>query len=182
MKVRIEDKSGFKTLVATTDILKGQSVFQCYKREIQQQQTYQTVQIEHSKHIRNRLLDCVNHSCSPNSVFNINNLVFVALKNIYRGDEITFFYPGSEIKLVRPFLCQCAEENCLGYIIGGFYLSKEQIKYTLRNELCTEFMQRQFQSLMDSGRLNVLQQEALASPSLRHPVEQTPTVCSWASI
>jgi hypothetical protein len=114
-------------------------------------------------------LDCMNHSCSPNSVLEVGRLAFIALRDISRGDEITFFYPGSEMRLAQPFLCRCGDESCLGHVEGGLYLSEEQMEDAVSRGLCTEFMEWQFHTLLGSARWSALRNETSASPSAAAP-------------
>lgn len=57
-----------------------------------------------------------NHSCDPNGRFDDRGML-IALRNIEKGDEITFNY------LLHPipaspwnFECRCNSQNCIGWI------------------------------------------------------------------
>lgn len=68
----------------------------------------------------------LNHSCLPNGYFNMQDKTFRALKNILKGEEITFNYNTTEYKLATPFQCQCHSGNCYGEIKGFRFLSLKQ--------------------------------------------------------
>ncbi|WP_268543591.1 SET domain-containing protein-lysine N-methyltransferase [Candidatus Nitrosotenuis cloacae] len=85
----------------------------------------------------------INHSCSPNSMLDLDSLSFVAISNISVGEEITFHYCTTEFDLAaknEDFLCKCNSTNCLKRIKGFNHLTKSQkqsliqilIPYTLR--------------------------------------------------
>jgi hypothetical protein len=92
--------------------------------------SYLTVQISDTAHIElfPDHLECVNHSCEPNSFFDTSTLEFVALKHIEQGDEFFFFYPSSEWDMVQAFKCHCGNPSCLGLIKGAKHLSQEAVK------------------------------------------------------
>lgn len=68
----------------------------------------------------------LNHSCSPNGYFNMEDKTFRALKNILSGEEISFNYNTTEYELAAPFQCRCHSANCYGEIKGFRYLSLEE--------------------------------------------------------
>lgn len=108
---------------------------------ILQAPSYLTVQIDTDKHIclQPTFLQYINHSCSPNVFFDTSNGVIICLKQINRGDELTYFYPATEWTMAQPFQCSCGNSNCLGYIKGASYLSKE----VLSGYHLSDFIQQQ---------------------------------------
>ncbi len=88
--------------------------------------SYLTVQIGESEHIElsPAYLECVNHSCDPNSFFDVDTKTFVAVKNIKAGEEFAFFYPSSEWDMDQAFQCNCGSAQCLGMIRGAKHLPK----------------------------------------------------------
>lgn len=52
----------------------------------------------------------------------------IAVEDVRLGDELTFFYPSTEWKMVQPFACFCKSEDCLGRIDGAFSLDPEVLK------------------------------------------------------
>ncbi|MEK6896996.1 MAG: SET domain-containing protein-lysine N-methyltransferase [Nanoarchaeota archaeon] len=51
-----------------------------------------------------------NHSCEPNCGFS-NQITLIAIKDINKGEELTFDYAFSESKM-DEFKCNCGSENC----------------------------------------------------------------------
>jgi hypothetical protein len=103
--------------------------------------TYLTVQVDHGKHItlQPEFLQYINHSCAPNVFFNTTTMQVVALKEIAKDEEFTFFYPSTEWEMIQPFRCYCGSPVCLGEIRGAAYLPKNVVKqYRL-----TDFIQQQ---------------------------------------
>lgn len=60
-----------------------------------------------------------NHSCRPNVAFQVltpgeptnkDDWKVVALREIRKGETLSFFYPSTEWEMDRPFDCQCGEK------------------------------------------------------------------------
>ncbi|MEO5907157.1 MAG: SET domain-containing protein-lysine N-methyltransferase [Saprospiraceae bacterium] len=93
-----------------------------------------TVQIGEDKHITlvPKLLQYINHSCSPCAFFDTTLMVLISLRTIEPGDEITFFYPSTEWEMAEPFNCHCGSPECLNVINGAASLPEETLaKYVL---------------------------------------------------
>ncbi|EIM86877.1 uncharacterized protein STEHIDRAFT_131417 [Stereum hirsutum FP-91666 SS1] len=74
----------------------------------------------------------VNHSCEPNVAFDLSALNYKewhvrALRDIHKGDTLTFFYPSTEWNMEQPFDCLCGSSTCLRTIKGAAYLTSEQL-------------------------------------------------------
>ncbi|MBS4044629.1 MAG: SET domain-containing protein-lysine N-methyltransferase [Chitinophagaceae bacterium] len=100
--------------------------------------THLTLQVALHQHIvlAPEFLQFTNHSCNPNVFFNTTTYELIALKEIYKGDEITFFYPSTEWNMTQAFVCNCGHKNCLQNIRGAAYLTKE----SLSNYRLTDFI------------------------------------------
>lgn len=107
-------------LVACADIGEGETIVACTSEQITSTRTWRTVQIDHNRHLRNELLDYVDHSCDS----------------------------GSEVELAQDFECTCASPACLGHLKGGFYLTAEQMQWAIGNRYCTRFLEEQFTRLL----------------------------------
>ncbi|CAE6373935.1 unnamed protein product [Rhizoctonia solani] len=89
--------------------------------------------VEPEDHIElNSVLVYVNHSCSPNTAFDLSSSNkaewnFRALRDVQPGEELTFFYPSTEWDMDQGFSCRCQAKNCLGYIGGAKDLSRGQV-------------------------------------------------------
>jgi uncharacterized protein len=71
----------------------------------------------------------INHSCSPNSGIR-NSVKIVAMKNIRRGEEVTFDYSTSESENGWYLTCHCKNKNCRRIIRSYTFLSAElKLKY-----------------------------------------------------
>ena len=99
--------------------------------------TPESVQIDDNKFVDTKRLqieDFINHSCDPSAKIDFDRLVFVAIKDIQKDEEITFNYLTTEYDLVvdkLDFVCKCGSKNCLQHIKGFKFLSSEQ-KESLR--------------------------------------------------
>ncbi len=94
-----------------------------------------TVQVNDTTHIilQPEILQYINHSCNPNIFFDTTKFELSALKDIAKGDELTFFYPSTEWIMESPFKCFCRSNNCLHEIQGASFLPPEiihQYKFT----------------------------------------------------
>lgn len=92
--------------------------------------TYLTVQIGEAQHIilLPEHLQYINHGCDPNVVFDTASMEIIAIKDIFIGDEMTFFYPSTEWDMSQPFQCHCGSFNCLGEIQGAAHLPVDVLK------------------------------------------------------
>jgi hypothetical protein len=109
-------------------------------KTIHSKPSYLTIQISDNEHIEllPAYLDCVNHSCDPNSFFDTTTQQFISVKPIQEGEEFTFFYPSSEWDMDQAFQCNCGSTTCLGLIKGAKYLPASLIK----NYRFTDFVEQ----------------------------------------
>ena len=61
----------------------------------------------------------INHSCDPNcEVFGTGLKVWVyAMKNIKKGDELSYDYGFSFDEDYKNYPCKCGATQCVGYIV-----------------------------------------------------------------
>jgi hypothetical protein len=119
----------------------GEVIADFWPGTIAAEPTYLTVQVGVRRHItlQPEFLQYINHSCDPNVFFDTTSMKLVALKELQKEEEMTFFYPSTEWKMTQSFECYCGSSDCLGDIRGAAYLSKEAIeKYRF-----TDFIQQQ---------------------------------------
>ena len=135
-------------LVASQPISSGEVIVQCREEEVQQRRTWRTLQLDERRHLRNEFLNFVDHSCSPNALLDVDSLALLAIRDIAEGEPVTFFYPGSEVELSQTFDCHCGSSDCLRNINGGFYLTPDQMRWSIEKRYCTTFMRRQFERLI----------------------------------
>lgn len=137
-QIEIRDHDGFKGVFATEDI-EADSVVFYLKGTVTAVPNRYTIQLGRSRHLNfpairraNDDLDyCwqyLNHGCEPNGVMNTTELTFRALRDIKRGEEITFNYLTTESVMTEPFNCLCGSANCFGFIRGRNFLSVAQAR------------------------------------------------------
>ncbi len=137
-----------RSLVASEAIASGEIIISCEPGQITSQRTWRTVQIGQGLHVKNELLDYVDHSCHPNAVFVVDALQLIALRAVAPGEPITFFYPGAEVELAQTFRCSCGSPTCLGEIAGAFYLTASQMRAALAAGYCTSFIRGHLERLL----------------------------------
>jgi hypothetical protein len=140
-EVRQKTSNDQNALFALSSFMPGELISEFSAGTISAEPTYLTVQVDHGKHItlQPEYLQYINHSCAPNVFFDTTSMKLVALKEIRVGEEMVFFYPSTEWKMIQSFQCYCGSPACLGSIRGAYYLSKQVLKqYRL-----TDFIQQQ---------------------------------------
>jgi len=133
--VKLKDKG--KSILANQDFKKDEVIFK-FKGELK---TYDempfegseyALQIDEDKFLDSKyyvVSDYINHSCNPNLKIDFKNLSFVAIRNIKKGDELTFHYLTSEYDMVRDkldFDCKCNSKDCIKRVKGFKFLNKTQ--------------------------------------------------------
>tara|TARA_Y200000002_G_C22187400_1_gene457750 strand:- start:79 stop:537 length:459 start_codon:yes stop_codon:yes gene_type:complete len=125
------DKNG---LYANRDIKSGTKIIEYKGKIISVKQTEIDPKFDNSKAIYlfnlNKRYDLdgdhdfniarlINHSCNPNcEVFGRGLKVWVyAMKNIKKGEELSYDYGFSFDESFRQFPCKCGSKNCIGYIV-----------------------------------------------------------------
>ena len=134
--IEINRRMDFKGLFAKEDIKAGSVIFHL-KGSISRRPNKYSIQLDRDKHVDfppvrkpNDDLDYawqfLNHSCEPNGYMNIAEYSFCALRDIRKGEEITFNYLTTEYELARPFRCDCGSAKCFGIIRGNKFLTADQ--------------------------------------------------------
>ena len=127
---------GYKGLYARKDFTAGSVIFPL-KGRISRRGNKYSVQLTTDKHLDFPLIrkpnddlhyawQYVNHNCEPSGYVNAAEYSFCALRNIGRGEEITFNYLTTEYELASPFQCECQSANCFGFIRGYKFLTADQ--------------------------------------------------------
>jgi SET domain-containing protein len=111
-----------KGFFAKEDMGKGEVVLQFKGLRVMNKPGIYTLQISPHKHL---LIDepwrYVNHSCDPNCGIK-DKVKLVAMRDIKRGEEITFDYAMSELRMRME--CRCGSPNCRKLITGYAGLSR----------------------------------------------------------
>ena len=141
-KIEMRHYQGHKGLFARKDIIAGSVIFHL-KGSIARRANKYSVQLGSDKHLDfppvrkpNDDLDYawqyLNHSCEPNGYVNAAEYCFCALRNIRKGEEITFNYLTTEYELAAPFRCECRSAKCFRFIRGNKFLTADQIAELLQ--------------------------------------------------
>ncbi len=131
--LRIESRDWLNNAVIAADRIKARTViYQSQEFLILPKPNYQTVQIAENAHIMDHVFANLNHHCSPNTFIDVSSFSLIAERDIEQGEELTFAYFTTEVKLNRPFHCQCNSSNCVGNILGASQMSaKSLMSYSL---------------------------------------------------
>ena len=115
-------------------------------------QNYRTIQIDKYRHLEEpQVLAFLNHSCHPTVLVDTSGPMVFAATDIIAGEELTFFYPSTEWKMARPFICLCGSAQCLHYIAGARNLSLDTLDRYFINAHIRELATT---SLYTKSRLN----------------------------
>lgn len=68
----------------------------------------------------------LNHSCEPNTRIQFRDVI--VLRDIQRGEDVTFNYNTTEYDMAEPFTCHCGAASCTGVIRGAKHLTAEQLE------------------------------------------------------
>ena len=125
------DKTG---LYANRDIKKGTRIIEYKGKIITTKQSEENPKFDNDKAIYlfnlNKRYDLdgdfkfntarlINHSCNPNCEVSGTGLrIWVyAIKNIKKGEELSYDYGFSFDKDFKDYPCKCGAKNCVGYIV-----------------------------------------------------------------
>lgn len=129
IEIKITKNKG-KGIYANVDFIAGETIL-IFKGNIINQRNIYSVQISSFEHIDVEEPErYVNHSCDSNCGIK-NKLELVAIKDIKKGEEITFDYAMTEYEISEQIKCYCGSDNCRK-IITGYKDLPEDIKYKYR--------------------------------------------------
>ena len=136
MQKYFRKKSGINNLglFAKSDIKKGEKVIEYKGRKFTHKQVEEDDRFDNSKAIylftlnEHYVLDgdtktntakYINHSCDPNCEVDIikGKIWIIAIKDIKKGDELSYDYGFGYDADFRQFPCKCGSKNCCGYIV-----------------------------------------------------------------
>ena len=92
----------------------------------------------------------INHSCNPNGYMCFDDLTYRALRDVSKGEELTFHYCTTEFEMDTPFDCSCGSPNCLGRVGGFRYLNESDVEKIL--SLLSPFLRTKRQELLGCSR------------------------------
>lgn len=109
-----------KGLVATRTIPRGAVVASFKGARTRTAPTYQSVQIGPRTHVDDpSCLNLLNHSCDPTVRIHVGRRAVIARRRIRKGEPLTFFYPSTEWRMARPFVCRCGAPGGLAEVRGA---------------------------------------------------------------
>ena len=125
------DKRG---LYASKDIKEGTKIIEYVGKIISKKESEKNIKFDNEKDIYlfnlNNKYDLdgdfkfntarlINHSCDPNCEVKGKGLKLwiLAIKNIKKGEELSYDYGFSYDKDYKKFPCKCGGNNCVGYIV-----------------------------------------------------------------
>ena len=157
-KVKVAKKNDYFCVVATKKILKGDILLKLQGTISASPDKY-SIQIGEKEHLfpfsenpadETSAFRFINHSCSPNSYFDIPNRSLIALKDIEVNEELVYHYCTTEFEMASPFKCLCGTTDCLIEIRGFRYLPDKMKKelfpllarHLKKNRVSTNTMER----------------------------------------
>ena len=136
MQKYFRKKSGINNLglFAKSDINKGEKVIEYIGRKFTHKQVEENDRFDNSKAIylftlneryvldgdtKTNTAKYINHSCDPNCEVDIikGKIWIIAIKDIKKGDELSYDYGFGYDADFRQFPCKCGSKNCCGYIV-----------------------------------------------------------------
>ena len=136
MQKYFRKKSGINNLglFAGRDIKKGEKVIEYKGRKFTHKQVEEDDRFDNSKAIylftlneryvldgdtKTNTAKYINHSCDPNCEVDIikGKIWIIAIKDIKKGDELSYDYGFGYDADFRQFPCKCGSKNCCGYIV-----------------------------------------------------------------
>ena len=136
MQKYFRKKSGINNLglFAKSDIKKGEKVIEYKGRKFTHKQVEEDDRFDNSKAIylftlneryvldgdtKTNTAKYINHSCNPNCEVDIikGKIWIIAIKDIKKGNELSYDYGFGYDKNFRQFPCKCRSKICCGYIV-----------------------------------------------------------------
>ena len=130
----IRSKISNRGLVASKDIKKKNRIIEYKGRLISKRETETNEKFDNDKHIylfninqkydldgdyKYNIARLINHSCNPNCEVDGKGLKLwiFALRDIKKGEELSYDYGFGYDKDYKQFVCKCGAKNCVGYIV-----------------------------------------------------------------
>lgn len=124
-------KNKGRGVFATHDMKKGETVFEGKPVALVKERTNHSFQIHFNAHVQlDKTSRSINHSCEPNTGVQYNTYAgydFVALRDIKKGEEITWDYETTEYISISVGKCLCRSSLCRKKLKGFKYLSSNII-------------------------------------------------------
>ena len=148
------DKKG---LCASRDIKNGTKIIDYVGKIISKKETEENKKFDNKKDIylfnlnnkydldgnfKFNIARLINHSCDPNCEVRGKGLKLYihAIKNIKKGEELTYDYGFSYDSDYRQFPCKCGKINCVGYIVRSQSRWRIKKKIKIKKKLISNFL------------------------------------------
>jgi len=127
-----------RRLIALRTIARGTRLFRLTGREHTAATKY-SVQVSAALHldqdcardeaelVRRYFWRYLDHACEPTT--RIRDLEVIAVRDIAKGEGVTFHYCTTEYDMASPFDCHCGSSRCLGVIRGARHLTPAQRRH-----------------------------------------------------
>ncbi|CAJ1012380.1 putative SET domain containing protein [Leishmania naiffi] len=118
-----------QTAYARCDIAAGTTLFHCTGLVIPFPTMYTICVGVHQHLLFGDAAECIAHHCDPNVEVRVDEsgegaFDFVTIRDIARGEMITFNYTTTEWDMNTPFVCLCGSPKCAGTIQGFKHLQE----------------------------------------------------------
>ena len=125
-RLEVVTLGSMKGCIATEDIQNYETIYEFIGRRVPLP-TRTSIESIYNGHVEDEIGQFLNHHCNPNAnVVNFMSKEFtglrvVAIKDITKGDEITFDYNNTELELSSPFECNWCNKLIKGrtHVIAG---------------------------------------------------------------
>jgi hypothetical protein len=138
ISIRTENRT--RSLIARQDFAAGDVIYNIPAEKIFDKPNRFTVQMDRDRHTEVGKLSALNHSCDPNVILDMENMLVIACRDIKAGDELTFFYPSTEWEMDAPFICLCGASNCIHVVAGARFLPLSTLEHHYLNRHIREMM------------------------------------------
>ena len=138
--ITIHTENKTRSLVARQNFKQGEIIYHIPSEKVSDKPNRFTVQMDRERHTEVGKLSALNHSCDPNVILDMDNMVVIASRDIQAGDELSFFYPSTEWEMAAPFICLCGAPNCIHVVAGARFLPLSTLEHQYLNRHIREIM------------------------------------------
>ena len=138
--ITIHTENKTRSLVARQNFKQGEIIYHIPSEKVSDKPNRFTVQMDRELHTEVGKLSALNHSCDPNVILDMDNMVVIASLDIQAGDELSFFYPSTEWEMAAPFICLCGAPNCIHVVAGARFLPLSTLEHQYLNRHIREIM------------------------------------------
>ena len=138
--ITIHTENKTRSLVARQNFKQGEIIYHIPSEKVSDKPNRFTVQMDRELHTEVGKLSALTHSCDPNVILDMDNMVVIASRDIQAGDELSFFYPSTEWEMAAPFICLCGAPNCIHVVAGARFLPLSTLEHQYLNRHIREIM------------------------------------------